>query len=418
MSFISGGTNANIGSTSTGLITAGQWTHVAFVLNNGVGYLYVNGSQVGTGSLSTVNTPSTSTLDLRIGQRVTGGSILFDGSIDEVRVWNVARTSTQIANNRNAEFCSVPANLVAYYTCNQGIAGGNNSNLTNLHNAVLNANGTLNSFSLSGSSSNWVSGAPITAGLTVSKNQEEVCDSLVSPSGLYTWTLSGNYYDTLSNANTCDSIMRFNLTVNNSIYEIWTDTSCTPYVSPSGNYNYTTSGTYFDTTLTSKGCLHVHELRLEINIIDTSVSKSVNTLTSNQANASYTWLDCNDNYSVISGANGQSFLPSVDGDYAARIVIGDCVDTTDCTGVYFIGLAENISKTELLVYPNPAYETLNVSTSGEDYNLDYKIISSIGEVVHQGKLEGQNDVSALESGLNWIRIIGDGEMVTRPFLKQ
>lgn len=43
ISYISGGTNANIGSTNS-LILDNQWTHVAFVLNNGTGFLYVNGT--------------------------------------------------------------------------------------------------------------------------------------------------------------------------------------------------------------------------------------------------------------------------------------------------------------------------------------------------------------------------------------
>ena len=196
--YIAGGTNTNM-SSGTNTFSTGQWTHIAFVMDNGTGYMYINGTQVGTGNLTGVNTPSTGA-DLKFGERVSGGTIPFKGAIDEVRIWNVARTATQIANDRNAEFCSVPAGLVAYYTFNQGTASGSNSGLTNLHNAVLNENGTLNNFSLSGSTSNWVSGAPITAGLTVSKNNEQVCDSMISPSGLYTWTSSGAYYDTPTSA--------------------------------------------------------------------------------------------------------------------------------------------------------------------------------------------------------------------------
>ena len=55
--YLSGGTNANISSTPN-VITRGQWTHVAFVLNNGTGFLYVDRVQVGSGSLTTVNTPT------------------------------------------------------------------------------------------------------------------------------------------------------------------------------------------------------------------------------------------------------------------------------------------------------------------------------------------------------------------------
>lgn len=112
LSFISGGTNANISSAGNS-VPDETWTHVAFVLNNATGFLYVNGSQVATSNLSTVNTPSNGT-NLRIGERVPGGSITFDGVIDEVRVWNYAHTAAEISANMNNEFCSIPSGLVAY----------------------------------------------------------------------------------------------------------------------------------------------------------------------------------------------------------------------------------------------------------------------------------------------------------------
>ena len=83
LSFLSGGTNANIG-TAANAVPVNQWTHVAFVLDNGTGYLYVNGTQMGTGSLSTVNTSSNNE-NVKIGERVVGGSIPFNGSLDEIR---------------------------------------------------------------------------------------------------------------------------------------------------------------------------------------------------------------------------------------------------------------------------------------------------------------------------------------------
>jgi len=113
LTFISGGVNANINSNANA-VTPGQWTHVAFVLNSGTGYLYVDGVQVGTGSLTTVNTPTGNT-DLRIGERVPGGTIPFQGSIDEVRIWNYARSVNEINNDKDSEFCSLPPGLVAYY---------------------------------------------------------------------------------------------------------------------------------------------------------------------------------------------------------------------------------------------------------------------------------------------------------------
>jgi len=57
LTYLAGGTNGNISSTA-GVVPTNQWVHVAFVLNNGIGLFYLNGSEVGTGNLSGVDTPS------------------------------------------------------------------------------------------------------------------------------------------------------------------------------------------------------------------------------------------------------------------------------------------------------------------------------------------------------------------------
>lgn len=71
---------------------------------------------------------------MRIGRRIhptyTG---YFGGIIDEVRVWNVARSAAEIATNKNTEFCQIPSNLVAYFKLNEGIVNGNNYTSTGIY---------------------------------------------------------------------------------------------------------------------------------------------------------------------------------------------------------------------------------------------------------------------------------------------
>ena len=97
LSFTSGGTNANMG-TSANAVPYNKWVHVAFVLDNGTGYMYVDGIQIATANLSTVNTPVSGTYyNLRLGYRVPGGSNLnFSGKMDEVRIWNEALSVQEI----------------------------------------------------------------------------------------------------------------------------------------------------------------------------------------------------------------------------------------------------------------------------------------------------------------------------------
>ncbi len=157
LSFISGGTNGNLSSPNN-VVPIGQWVHVAFVLDNGTGYSYVNGVQVATGNLSGVNTPNGGNT-FRIGQRVSGGSIPFVGKIEEVRVWDVARSLTQINLDTATEFCTPQSGLVAYHRFNSGTAGGTNTTVTtSTDDSGLNNDGTLQGFALTGTTSNWVTG--------------------------------------------------------------------------------------------------------------------------------------------------------------------------------------------------------------------------------------------------------------------
>ena len=85
----------------------------------------------------------------------------FDGIVDEVRIWNVARTQTQIQDNVNKTLVGNEANLVAYYRMDYLTAGGNNTvapnNFTTLYDITANGNdGTLTNFARTGATSNYI----------------------------------------------------------------------------------------------------------------------------------------------------------------------------------------------------------------------------------------------------------------------
>lgn len=254
LGYISGGTNANI-SSAANTVPLNQWVHVAFVLNSGTGYLYVNGAQVGTGSLTTVNTPS-GNQDVKIGQRVSGGTIPFEGSIDEVRIWDVARTQTQIQDNMNGELCIVPSNLKLYLKFNEGTPGGTNTGITTAtDDSGNNYDGTLSGFSLSGTTSNWVSGnSSLTAGQVQTTLTIDTCDAYTSPSGNSVWNVPGTYQDTLTSSTGCDTLITVNLSFSTAIQASVSVSQCGSYTTPSGLNTWSTSGVYYELTIDPTGC--------------------------------------------------------------------------------------------------------------------------------------------------------------------
>ncbi|MCF1423142.1 LamG-like jellyroll fold domain-containing protein [Mangrovimonas futianensis] len=160
--FVSGGSFANLG-TDPNTVPLDAWTHVAFVLNNGTGYLYINGVEAISGNLSNVNTPSEYE-DVLIGNRVAAAStnnMFFGGQMDEVRIWDIARTGDEIQDAMYTEFCESTSGLVAYYKMNDGISGADNTGATSVNDLVAGNDGVLNNFALTDANSNFVDGVPL-----------------------------------------------------------------------------------------------------------------------------------------------------------------------------------------------------------------------------------------------------------------
>lgn len=311
--FISGGTSANI-QTPVNSVPINQWVHVAFVLDNSTGYLYINGSQMGTGSLSTVNTPSTGAQNVKLGQRVTGGNIPFQGSLDEIRIWDVARTAAQIQADMNAEFCSPPANLQLYLKLNEGSAGMNNSASDTAADYSGNGyHGTLTNFSLSGATSNWVTGSSIGAGSATSSIQERACKQYMWPLNSVVYTTTGVYTETLAGGSVqgCDSVVTLNLT---------------------------------------------------IDTVDASVSQNGIMLAANATALSYQWVNC-PGYTPIVGDTNQTFTATVNGDYALIITDSLCSDTSACYNIASVGMIENHLEQSIQVFPNPSKGDFSIAIS-------------------------------------------------------
>ncbi|MEO5943136.1 MAG: LamG-like jellyroll fold domain-containing protein [Ferruginibacter sp.] len=145
-------------------LVIGTWYHVAVTYNatSQAMNLYKDGILV-----ASATAPAYTETQLEIGR--FAGNYYFDGSIDEVRIWNVERTPAQIAAFKDCPLNGSEAGLIAYYNFNQGIAGGTNTGLTTLNDlhGDCPANGKLNNFALTGTTSNWIAPGGTTTTCTV-----------------------------------------------------------------------------------------------------------------------------------------------------------------------------------------------------------------------------------------------------------
>lgn len=97
-----------------------NWHHLAFTIDNSFTIrLYVDG--VFKEALS-ASQPIDGDGDVLLGALLTGGTIgaFYPSVVDELRIWNTLRTSTQIANSYNKTLHGNESELVAYYPMIEG----------------------------------------------------------------------------------------------------------------------------------------------------------------------------------------------------------------------------------------------------------------------------------------------------------
>jgi hypothetical protein len=116
--------------------------------------IYIDG--VLAASLAITGTITVNNNILSLGSQ-PGFNEFYGGSVDEVRIWNIARTQSQIQADMNRELDPVTqTGLVSAYTMNQGIAAGNNTGLTTIIDQKANNNGIATTFDLTAATSNFV----------------------------------------------------------------------------------------------------------------------------------------------------------------------------------------------------------------------------------------------------------------------
>ncbi len=110
----------------TTILSDDKWYHAAAVYDGSTWYLYLDGHLEATATIgSTPRYDDTGNTSLATAI-TSGGSIgmwsyngWFQGSMDEARFWNVARTAEELSDSKDAEILAAPG-LVARYGLNEG----------------------------------------------------------------------------------------------------------------------------------------------------------------------------------------------------------------------------------------------------------------------------------------------------------
>ncbi|HEY9164531.1 MAG TPA: LamG-like jellyroll fold domain-containing protein [Candidatus Kryptonia bacterium] len=138
---------SNVDMTGTTNVNDGNWHFFAAVYNGSTKTLYVDGKV--DASVSVTGTLSSSTFPVYFGENAGHTGRNFNGDMDEVRIWTVARTEQQVRADMFTTVASAQPNLLAYWQFNDGTG-------TTVAEPVSGSNGTING------ADNWVtSTAPV-----------------------------------------------------------------------------------------------------------------------------------------------------------------------------------------------------------------------------------------------------------------
>lgn len=128
-------------------IGTGAWHHIAVTWKASTSQpiFYFDGSALGGVAAGTVTSIQDSTEDLSIGTILTAGSPpasstanfgYIDGQIDEIRVWSVVRTATEISDNMCTQIDSATNLQASWHLDNSLVDSSGNSNTLTNHNSA------------------------------------------------------------------------------------------------------------------------------------------------------------------------------------------------------------------------------------------------------------------------------------------
>jgi hypothetical protein len=215
---------------------------------------------------------------------------------------------------------------------------------------------------------------------------------------------SGNYNYTTTNAKGCDSVDILKLTINKSSANTIYQTACDSFIwngntyIESGNYNYTTTN--------AKGCDSVSILNLIINEADANTSFSGNTITANASEATYQWVDCDNQFTPVKEATNQSFTPNINGHYAVIVKQNGCTNTSDCVSVTLLS-NNDYEAASFSVYPNPVTNQITLVVEDDLLGADFILFDSTGKKIILATIKNKItaiDIKDLVAGLYFLRI--------------
>lgn len=311
------------------------------------------------------------------------------GKIDEFRMYDRALSAAEVLELNTG----VTENNISVSSCDSYFwpESGNTYSTSGMYSTILQNPVGCDSMIVLDLTINTASSAPVEI---VSS-----CDSYVWSGNTY--IASGMYYDTLVAATGCDSLLTLDLTIDQSPSDIVTVSSCDSYTWSADGNTYSSSGTYYYTSVGSAApCDSMYTLELTI---EQSTSSTI----------TQTALD---SYTAPSGA-----IYTTSGTYTDVILNAAGCDSTITIilTVEYTGITELVNGT-LILYPNPTQSTIRVLGAENLLEIKEVSIASVAgkRVMNVSNIQDEIKIAELENGVYFLNIEHGSGIVTIQFVKQ
>lgn len=181
----------------------------------------------------------------------------------------------------------------------------------------------------------------------------------------------------------------------------------------------TVTTTYTVTTTSASGCDSTDQVVITVNGVNVGVSQAGISLTASVAGATYQWIDCATNLAIPREIS-QTFVATVNGNYAVDISSNGCRDTSVCLQVISVGLDEVKVDETVRLFPNPNKGSFNLEFV-ESANRKITVFDKNGRIVmeelEENRLQFFYELD-LEGGTYFIKIQTKEQVKILPMLVQ
>ncbi|MEP6792858.1 MAG: T9SS type A sorting domain-containing protein, partial [Saprospiraceae bacterium] len=243
------------------------------------------------------------------------------------------------------------------------------------------------------------------------ENQITACNAYTTPDGKHTWTSSGTEQDVFTAASGCDSVVIYSVTILHDQENNVSISSCDTYTTPDGSQTWSASGTYQYILPAIGGCDSIITVALTITTFDLSVIENDASLTANQSDANYQWIDCNSGL-TLEDETSQNFHPKHNGSYAVIIERNSCLDTSDCFVVTSVGIHDLPFSEVIKIYPNPVHDIMYISFNKPWQHIAIEMTDVFGRVVYDTSYTDVQQIRiqpGLMDGVYFIKMATDGK---------